>query len=141
MRRQTMSKGRLVTELCAGPYLAEIYQRGGWFLSRFEVDIRGEGDVLCYKLKFAIPEALYDLAAKEEHRLGRIAGQQDARAEYMRACGKLFVELCVETARLVTHLSSGRSAQSFPGYRLAPDEHHHVYFKDREQEHESKISR
>ena len=136
-----MSKGRLVTEVFAGAYLAEIYERKGFLLSGFEVDIRGEGDFLYYKLKFGVPEALYDLAAKEEHRLGRIAGQPDARADCVRACGEPFVELCRETARLVTHLACGRSVESFSGYRLAPDQHHHVYFKDREQDHESEISR
>ena len=136
-----MSKPILVAEVFAGPYVAEIYDHDGWFLRRYEVQIWGDSDFLCHNLRWGVREVLYDLASSEERRLRKIAGQTGSQANYARACSEPFVELCRETAQLLTHLSSGRSLESFPGYRVASDEHHHVYFKDRQQEQNHEINR
>jgi hypothetical protein len=136
-----MTKPILIAELCAGPYTAQIYHHDGGLLKRFEVQIWDEGDFLCHKIRSGVREVLYDLAAGEEWCLRKFAGQTDARAKHAGASGEPFIELCRETAELLTHLSWGNTLDSFPGYRLAPDEHHHVYFKDRRHEQDHEISR
>jgi hypothetical protein len=124
-----MSSRTLIAQVFAGPYVAEIHHSHGWFLRRYEVEIWGDGDLLCYKLKSAVRETLYDLAARAERSLLKNSTLPSARAEYARGYGQAFIELCRETAEFVSHLSRGSSLESFPGYRLAPDDHHHVFFR------------
>jgi hypothetical protein len=119
----------LIAQLFAGPYVAEIHHHRGWFLRRYEVEIWGDGDYLCYKIKSAVRETLHDLAARAERALSKNAELPSARAGYAKAYGQPFIELCRETAAVISHLARGHRLEGFPGYRLAPDDHHHVFFK------------
>jgi hypothetical protein len=100
-----MNRRMLVAQVFAGPYVAEIHDYRGWFMRRFEVEIWGDRDFLCYTLKSGVREALCDLAAREARRLQTNAGQVGAKAEFARVYGQHLVEVCRETAALVAHLA------------------------------------
>jgi hypothetical protein len=124
-----------IARLSNGPFSVELYSSPGWLWTRYQMQIWGDGDYRCYKIKTAVVETLFDLIAAQENRIDKATPKAWDSSKYNRAVSQQFIEVCSQTIDLIRHLNRGNCLESFPGYQPHSD-HTTDHSRDSDQDHE-----
>jgi hypothetical protein len=132
-----MSEPRLLPELCAGPYIAQVYDRDSGVFRRYEVEIWGEGDFQYHKITRGVRLSTTWPPAGS----GVFERLRDKQTPMQITSGPAVNPSWNCAEKLQDFYPSFVTLESFPGYRLAPDDQHHVFFKDRQHGEDHEITR